>query len=70
MRKDSKRTVSTWLNRRLNVANALDRNAVLVIAVDILVLQFADLIEKHAELVSDIRDILVAGLAPNGQLLL
>jgi hypothetical protein len=42
----------------------------LVVAVDVLVLQLANFVEQDTELVSDIGDILVAALAPNGELLL
>jgi len=63
-------TVSARLNRRLNVADALDGHTVLVVAVDELVLELADLVDEHTELVGDIGDIIVAALAPDGELLL
>lgn len=63
-------TVSAGLYGGLNVPNALDGDAVLVVAVDEQILQFTDLVDQDAELVRDIRHILVAGLAPDGQLLL
>lgn len=59
-----KLTVSRWLHRRLNVANALDRDAVLIVAIHELVFELANLVDEHAELVRDIRDIVVACLAP------
>lgn len=60
------RTVSAWLYGSLDVSDALYRHSVLVIAIYVLILQFADLVQQDAELVSDIRDVLVAGLAPDG----
>lgn len=66
----AERTVAAGLDRGLNVADALHGDAVLVVAVDVLVLELADLVEEDAELVGDVRDILVAALAPDGELLL
>lgn len=57
-------TVSGWLHRGLDVANALDRDAVLIIAIDELVFQLTDLVNEHAELVGDIRDVVIACLTP------
>ncbi len=57
-------TIATGLHRGLDVADALDRDAVLVVPVDVLVLELANLVDEHAELVRDIRDIIVASLAP------
>jgi hypothetical protein len=63
-------TVAAGLDRGLDVADTLDGHAVLVIAVDVLVLKLANLVDEHTELVSDVRHIVVACLAPNGELLL
>lgn len=63
-------TVTAGLDGGLNVPNALHGDTVLVVAVDELVLKLSDLIDQHTELVGDIRDIIVASLAPDGQLLL
>ena len=63
-------TVSGWLNGGLNVADALDSNAVLVVLVDVRVLQLAHLVKKDAQLVCNIGNIIVASLTPNGKLLL
>ena len=63
-------TVSARLNRCLNVANALDSYAVLVVAVDELVLELTNLVDEHTELVGDIGNIIVAALAPDRELLL
>lgn len=63
-------TVTAGLDRGLNVANALDRDTVLVVAVYILILKLTDFVDEDTELVSDIRNIVVASLAPDGELLL
>lgn len=61
-------TISARLYRSLDVSDALHGDTVLVVAIDILVLQLADLVKEHAKLVGDIRDVLVADFAPNGEL--
>jgi hypothetical protein len=58
------------LHRGLDVSDALNGDAVLVVAVDILVLQLANLVEEDAQLVGNVGHVLVSGLAPDGQLLL
>lgn len=63
-------TVPAGLYGGLDVADALDGDAVLVVAVDKQVFQLADLVDQHAQLVRHIRHVLVAGLAPDGELLL
>ena len=63
-------TVSAGLDGSLNVANALDGDTVLVVAVDELVLKLTDLVNEHTELVSDIGDVVIETLAPDGKLLL
>ena len=71
---DSKKTfwltVSAGLDGSLNVANALDGDTVLVVAVDELVLELTDLVNEHTELVGDIGDVVIETLAPDGELLL
>lgn len=64
------RTVSARLDRCLDIPNALDGDAVLVVSVDVLILKLANLVQEDAELVRDVRDIFVASLAPDRQLLL
>lgn len=63
-------TVSGWLNGGLNVADALDSDAVLVILVDVRVLQLAHLIKKDAQLVCNVGNVIIASLSPDGKLLL
>ena len=63
-------TIATGLDRCLNVANALDGNAVLIVTVHILVLEFTNFVNQDAEFVGDIGYVIVARLAPDGQLLL
>lgn len=63
-------TVTAGLDRGLDVADALHGSAVLVVAVDELVFKLSDLVDQYSELVGDIRNVVVACLAPDGQLLL
>ena len=63
-------TVSAGLDGGLDVADALHGDAVLVVAVDVLVLELADFVKENAELVGDVRDVFVAALTPNRKLLL
>jgi hypothetical protein len=63
-------TVATRLHRGFDVSNTLHGDTVLVIAIDVLVLQLANLVEEHTQLIRDVGDILVAAFAPDGQLLL
>ena len=63
-------TVSAGLHGSLYIPNTLHGDAVLVVPVDVLVLQLADFVEQHTQLVGDIRDIFIAGFSPNRKLLL
>ena len=57
-------TVSARLHRSFNVADALNSNTILVVAVDELILEFTDLVSENTELISYIRDILIASFTP------
>lgn len=59
-------TVSTRLYRGFDVADAFDGDAVLVVAVNELVLELANLIDQHAQLVGHVGDVLVTGFTPDG----
>lgn len=63
-------TVSAGLHGGLDVTDALNGDTVLVVAVDEHVLQLTDLVDQDTELIRDIRNVLVAGLTPEGELLL
>ena len=63
-------TVTAGLNRSLNVTDALHGDAVLIVAINVLVLKLTNLVEQDTELVGDVGDILVTALAPDGELLL
>jgi hypothetical protein len=58
-------TISAWLNRRLDIPDALDGDTVLVIAIDELVLQLANLIDQNTQFIRNVRDIFIAFLAPD-----
>lgn len=64
------RTVSAWLHGRLNVADALDGDAVLIVAVHKLILELSDLVNQNSEFVGDVRHVVVTGFSPNRELLL
>lgn len=66
---DALLAVTAGLNRGLDVANALHGDAVLVVAVDVLVLELTNLVQQDTELVGDIRDVLIGTLTPDGELL-
>ncbi|KAL9027453.1 MAG: hypothetical protein Q9180_007327, partial [Flavoplaca navasiana] len=58
--------VTAGLNRGFDIANALDGDAVLIVAVDKLVFKLADFIYQDTELVGHIRDVVIAGFTPDG----
>jgi hypothetical protein len=70
MRQAHIHTVTAGLHRCLDVADALDGHAILVISVHVLVLELTNLVDENTELVGDIGDIVVACLTPDRELLL
>lgn len=58
--------VTTGLDRGFDVPDALDGNAVLVVAVDELIFELADFVDQNPEFVGDIRDVVIARFTPNG----
>lgn len=67
---DLRLAVAAGLDGRLDVPDRLDRDPILVVPVDELIFELADLVDQDAELVGDVGDVVVAGFAPEGQLLL
>jgi hypothetical protein len=57
--------VAGRLDGGFNVADGFDGYAVLIIAVNKLVFEFANLVDKDTELVGNIADIIVTCFAPN-----
>lgn len=48
------RTVSARLHRSFNISDTLNSHAVLIVAIDELIFQFANLIDQYPELVRNI----------------
>lgn len=63
-------TITTRLHGHFNIPDALHRDSVLVIAIDKLVFQLANLVNENTELIRYIRDVIVARFTPYRQLLL
>lgn len=63
-------TISAGLHGCFDVPDALHGNAVLIVAINVLIFQFANLVNENTELVGHIRNILVASFTPDGELLL
>ena len=62
--------IAGWLDGGLDVADGLDGHAILIVAVDELVLKLADFVDQDAELVGYVGNIVVASFTPQGELLL
>ena len=58
-------TVSAGLDRGLDVADALNCDTVLIIAVNHLVFELTDLVDQDTKFVGDIGHIVVTRLTPN-----
>lgn len=58
-------TVSAGLDGSFDVADTLDCHAVLVVAVNHLVLKLANLVDQDTKLIGNIRDIIVTCFTPN-----
>lgn len=58
--------VTTGLDRGFDVPDALDGDAVLVVAVDELIFELADFVDQNPEFVGHIRDVVIARFTPNG----
>jgi hypothetical protein len=64
----SQLTVSAWLYRCFNIPDALHGHPILVVAVDVLILEFTDFIEKNTQFVGNVRNVFVACLTPEREL--
>ena len=62
--------VAGWLDAGFDVTDGFYGYAVLVVAVDELVFEFANFVNKDSEFVGYVGDVVVAGFTPEGELLL
>ena len=63
-------TISAGLHGCFDIPDALHGNAVLIVAINVLIFKFADLVDEDTEFVGHIRNIFIASFAPDGELLL
>lgn len=54
----------------LDVTDTFHGDAILVVAVNVLILEFGNLVDEDTQFVGDIGNILIAGLTPKRKLLL
>ena len=47
-------TISAWLDRSFDITNALDRDTVLVIAINELIFKFTNFVDQDTQFVRDI----------------
>ena len=62
--------IATGLDGSFNVADALNGDTVLIVAIDELIFKLADFVDQDTELVCNVGDIVVACFTPDGQCLL
>lgn len=58
-------TVSAGLHGSFDVTDTLNCHAVLIVAVNHLVLKLSDFVDQNTELIGNIRNIIVTSLTPN-----
>lgn len=62
--------VSAGLDGGFDIADALDGDTILVVAVDELVFELANFVDQDTEFVGNVGDVVITSFTPDGQLLL